>query len=277
MASSTQVVVNKGIYHALPTYPDSINALTALVTGANGISGYHMVKVLCSAPRRWKTIYCLSRRPPPDYFFGELGEGAGRVEHITADFLTDGETIAKQLLGNIDHVDQVFFFSYLQQEGEKGGVSGMWSDADALAHVNVKLLKNFLDGLKLANLTPKRFMLQTGAKHYGFHMGPATNPSFETDPRVLLESNFYYSQEDLLVEYCKHTGAKWNVIRPSYIIGAVRDNYLNFWPGIAIYAAVQRQLGRPLKFPGDFAAWDKEQCRGSFSVPSHFMSPADRE
>jgi hypothetical protein len=65
----------------------------------------------------------------------------------------------------------------------------------------------------------------------------------------------------MLFEYCKRSGAKWNVVRPSYIIGAVRDNILNFWPGIAVYAAVQKHLGRSLDFPGDFAAWDKEQCR----------------
>ena len=35
----------------------------------SGISGYHMVKVLASAPERWSKIYSLSRRPPPDYFF----------------------------------------------------------------------------------------------------------------------------------------------------------------------------------------------------------------
>lgn len=261
MASNLQTVENKGIYRALPTYPPSIHSLTALITGTNGISGYHMVKVLSSAPQRWKKIYCLSRRPPPEYFFSNLGEGASRVEHITADFLTDGETIAKHLKGKVEEVDHVFFSSYMPQPNEKGGVSRMWSDADALVDVNVKLLKNFLDGLKVANLVPKRFMLQTGAKHYGFHIGPATNPSFESDPRVKLESNFYYNQEDLLAEYCEETGAAWNVVRPSYIIGAVRDNSLNFWPGIAIYAAVQKELRKSLEFPGDFAAWDKEQCR----------------
>ena len=35
----------------------------------SGISGYHMVKALASAPERWSKIYSLSRRPPPDYFF----------------------------------------------------------------------------------------------------------------------------------------------------------------------------------------------------------------
>lgn len=94
-----QVVVSRGIYHGLPNYPETpdLTDLTAVVTGANGISGYHMVKVLAAAPNRWKKIYCLSRRPPPDYFFSDLDDGASRVEHICADFLADPSEIAKSL------------------------------------------------------------------------------------------------------------------------------------------------------------------------------------
>ena len=62
------------------------------------------------------------------------------------------------------------------------------------ATCSADLISNFIEGLKLANLTPKRFLLQTGAKHYGFHIAPATSPSFESDPRVTLENNFYYPQ-----------------------------------------------------------------------------------
>lgn len=129
--------------------------------------------------------------------------------------------------------------------------------------MSAKLVNNFLQALRISKLTPKRFLLQTGAKHYGFHIGPATSPSFETDARVSLENNFYYPQEDLLSAYCTETGAKWNVVRPSYIIGAVRDNLLNHMVGIAIYASVQAYLGKPLDFPGDYTAWDREYCQST--------------
>lgn len=39
----TQLIHSKSIYHGLPVYPDSQQGLTAIVTGANGISGSHMV------------------------------------------------------------------------------------------------------------------------------------------------------------------------------------------------------------------------------------------
>jgi len=67
------------------------------------VSGYHMVKALVASPKRWKKIYCLSRRAPPDYFFEQLGDGASRVEHICADFLGDPKDLGEQLK-SIDHV-----------------------------------------------------------------------------------------------------------------------------------------------------------------------------
>ncbi|KAK5175839.1 uncharacterized protein LTR77_000979 [Saxophila tyrrhenica] len=288
MPPPSQVVKNEGIYHGMPTYPDEeqFKNLTAVVTGANGISGYHMVKVLAAAPQRWSKIYCLSRRPPPDYFFDGLGDGAKRVEHVEADFLGSPEQLAEMMKGKIGKVDHVFFFSYTQPQ-QKGGLLGMWSDADALAKVNctfllftptpstplttspADLISNFTRGLQLANLTPKRFLLQTGAKHYGFHIGPATCPSFETDPRVLLENNFYYPQEDILSKYCAENGVGWNVVRPSYIIGAVRDNLLNHMVGFAIYASVQAHLKQPLAFPGDYSAWDREMCQSTAMVNAY--------
>lgn len=43
---SQQVIVSKGIYHGLPTFSDDLNGLTAIVAGANGISGDHMVSLM---------------------------------------------------------------------------------------------------------------------------------------------------------------------------------------------------------------------------------------
>lgn len=82
------------------------------------------------------------------------------------------------------------------------------------------LLRNFLGALDTANITPKRFLLQTGAKNYGVHLGPTRTPHVESDPRVTLDPNFYYPQEDALFEWCKkHPGTHWNVICPAWIIG----------------------------------------------------------
>ena len=98
-------------------------------------------------------------------------------------------------------------------------------------------------------------MLQTGAKHYGIHLGPALAPQHESDPRVELEPNFYYPQEDLLLDYCKETGVEWNVVRPSSILGAVKDAAMNLAYPLAVFCAVSAHLGRPLAYPGSLTSF----------------------
>lgn len=105
-ASQQLVLQSDGIFHGLPTFPDapSYRNLTALVTGATGLSGYHMVKALAASPQRWSKIYCLSSRPPPENFFADLGEGAQRVEHLAVNFLDNPSEFAKVLKEKVQHV-----------------------------------------------------------------------------------------------------------------------------------------------------------------------------
>lgn len=90
--SQTTQIQTRGIYHGLPVYDSNITGLTAIVTGANGISGYHMLKVLAQSPERWSKIYCLSRRPPA--IPGGLPKNA---EFVSLDFLKEPEEIAEVL------------------------------------------------------------------------------------------------------------------------------------------------------------------------------------
>ena len=92
MPSQQLVETRQGIYHGLPVYPDSLKGLTAVITGANGISGHYMLRVLSQSPERWSKIYCLSRRPP--YIPSGLPSNA---EHIAVDFLKDPAEIAEVL------------------------------------------------------------------------------------------------------------------------------------------------------------------------------------
>lgn len=62
-AVKTSTVQSKGIFHGLPTFPSSLNGQSAVVFGANGISGYHMLRVLSESPERWTDVTAFSRRP----------------------------------------------------------------------------------------------------------------------------------------------------------------------------------------------------------------------
>ena len=253
---SIQQVQSKGIYHGLPVFPDSLNGLTAIITGANGISGYYMLKVLSQSPQRWSKIYCLSRRPPL------IPSGLpANVSHIPLDFLKTPSEIAEVLKSNGVKADYVFFYSYIQPPPVPGGA--LWSDADEMVRVNVLLLSNFLTALKAAAITPRVFMLQTGAKNYGGHLGPTKVPQEEADPRVTLEPNFYYGQEDLLFAYCRENNVGWTVGMPGPILGAVPDAAMNACFPLAVYAAVSRHLGRKLVWPGDVPSWQMPNSMSS--------------
>ncbi|KAK5456958.1 hypothetical protein LTS15_004738 [Exophiala xenobiotica] len=258
MGSERYPVQHKGIYHNLPTFDPSLKGLTAIVTGANGISGFHTMRVLLESPERWTKVYALSRRPPPKEMMGLLTEAQrSRVQHVAVDFLEDPQKIADPLKAANVTADYVFFYSYLQPKPPPGAAA--WSNADELVKVNKALLDNFLQALTIAKITPKRFLLQTGAKNYGVHIGRARTPAIESDPQPShLEPNFYYPQEKLLFDYCKANNTSWNVIRPAWIIGAVNNAQMNALHPFAIYAAVQAQKGEPLYFPGDWNAWQHE-------------------
>lgn len=181
-----------GINRNLPTFDDSITGLSAIITGANGISGFNTMRALLSSPKRWSRIYALSRSPPPEAMMSLLSpEARSRIEVVTCDFLQDAESLSKNLKqAGVDHADYVFFYSYIHKD---------WSEADALVESNVALLKNLLGALELAGIKPTRFVLQTGGKNYGMHIGRVRTPLVESDPQPRhLGSNFYYPQEDLL-------------------------------------------------------------------------------
>lgn len=258
MGSERFPVHDKGIFHNLPTFDPSITGLTAIITGANGISGFHTLRALLASPERWSKIYALSRRPPPAEMMGLLSESQrSRVQHVAVDFLDDPAKIAQALKSAGISADYIFFYSYLQPAPAPG--AAVWSNAEELVKVNVALLDNFLKAITLAKITPKRFLLQTGAKNYGVQIGRVRAPAIESDPAPThLEPNFYYPQEKVLFEYCKANNTSWNVIRPAWILGAVSNAQMNALLPVAIYAAVQAHKGEPISFPGDWETWQYE-------------------
>lgn len=259
---SIQQIRRQGIYHSLPVYPPELAGFTAIITGANGISGHYMLRVLSEEPKRWKRIICLSRRPP--LIPGGLPEN---VEHIPLNFLRDPKEIAEVLKQHNVEAGYVFFFSYIQPTPKEG--QGLWSNAEELVEVNSELLDNFLKALRLASVVPKRFMLQTGAKNYGGHLGPTMVPQEESDPRVQLEPNFYYPQEDLVFAYAKETGCGYSIHMPGPIVGAVPDAAMNCAFPLAVYAAVCRKLQQPLDFPGDIASWQMPQSMSAAQMNAY--------
>jgi len=149
-----QTVHFNGIYHCLPSLPTSPEDqnLTALVTGATGISGAHMVSktllplyrtrshgtplanaALCqqsqirvlsrSSQTKWSKIYALSRRRPS----AAADEWPETVKHVAVDFTQPPGEIAGVLEERgVRRPDYVFFFSYVLVTDESGALQ--WGD-----------------------------------------------------------------------------------------------------------------------------------------------------
>ena len=251
-----------GIYRNLPNFDPAIKDKKAIVVGATRISGFGALRSLLDSPQRWSTIYALSRNPLTPEMHSVLSrEQLSHVQHVSVDLTGSAEAIASSLRNAKVQADYVFFFAYVHPKGKSAMDPSM---AEALVETNVPIFNNFLQALDIAEITPKRILLQTGGKNYGCHIGRARLPYIESDPQPKhLSENFYYHQEELLFNYCNlHPGTHWNVIRPFPIIGAVPNAGMNTLLPFAVFAAVQAKKGEPIFFGGDIEEW---QYEGSFS------------
>jgi hypothetical protein len=85
-------VITRDIFHGLPVFPKSFDGLSAIVVGASGISGQHMLQVLSHSPSRWHKVYALSRSLP------QIPQStSGQIVHVPVDLLRGPEQIATVL------------------------------------------------------------------------------------------------------------------------------------------------------------------------------------
>ena len=77
------------MFHGLPVFSPDVKDLNAVVVGASGISGQHMLQVLSEAPSRWRRVYALSRHLP--------GCEGTNIEHVSVDLLDSPKDIAQVL------------------------------------------------------------------------------------------------------------------------------------------------------------------------------------
>jgi hypothetical protein len=181
-----------------------------------------------------------------------------RIQHVSCDFVsTTSAEIAEILRDAKVTADHIFFYPYLQPRPEPGAPA--WSNEEQLVKVNAGMLFTFLQALPLANIKPRRFLLQTGGKHYGVHIGRARAVCLEPDPYPRrVAPNFYYNQEDLLLEYCTQQDVGWNVNRPQWIVGAVTSAAMNAFYPFAVYAAVAAERGVPLVSNSTWHVWQDD-------------------
>ena len=203
-----------------------------LVAGAGGVVGAAAVEHFAGLPG-WDVL-ALSRRRPPDLPSG--------VAHLPLD-LTDAAACraAGPVLAGVTHL----LFAALY---EKPDLVAGWRDPEQMA-VNLSMLRHLLDALEASARGLRHVGLMQGTKAYGSHVEPAPVPCKERWPRHPHE-NFYWLQEDLLRERQAVAAWTFTVLRPQIVFGHAVSSPMNIVAAIGAYAAVMRELGRPLAFPG---------------------------
>ena len=202
---------------------------TAVVAGALGVIGRHLTAHLASLVD-WEVVG-LSRRAP---------DFESPAQHIAVDLLDRDDCAAKLAdLGATTHV----LYAALQGALEADNVAP-----------NIAMLVNLVDTIEPVAKGLELVSLMQGGKVYGCHLGPYKTPAKETDPRHM-PPDFYYDQEDFLKQRGAAGGWSYSLIRPDVVCGFAAGNAMNLTTVIAVYAAISRELGLPLRFPGSEAAY----------------------
>jgi nucleoside-diphosphate-sugar epimerase len=99
----------------------------------------------------------------------------------------------------------------------------------------------------------KHVALLQGTKAYGVHVRPLTVPAREGRSEMYEQPNFYWAQENFLRELQRGKAWHWSVLRPVLIVGETIGGAMDLIPPLGIYAAILREEGRPLDYPGGAA------------------------
>ena len=77
------------------------------------------------------------------------------------------------------------------------------------------------------------------------------------------QPNFYWAQENFLRELQNGKAWHWSIFRPVLIVGLAMGGAMDLIPPLGVYAAMLREQGRPLDFPGGARACAGRRCRSA--------------
>jgi nucleoside-diphosphate-sugar epimerase len=170
------------------------------------------------------------------------GEARENVRHIAVDLLDPGDASAK--LGALTDVTHIFYAAYQDRPS--------WAE---LVPPNLAMLVNVVDAVEPVAKRLRHINLMQGYKVYGAHLGPFKTPAREDDPGHM-PPEFNVDQQAFLEDRHKGKAWSWSAIRPSVVSGFALGNPMNLAMVIAVYAAISKELGLPLRFPGKPGAYD---------------------
>lgn len=205
-----------------------------LIAGASGLVGQAALREF-EHDFDWEVVG-VSRRPPMT--------SNGRATHISVDLL-DKKRCA-EVFGKMSDVTHV---AYAAVNEDPNDLIKGWLDRERM-QTNLTMLKNLCEPLFGVAHDLQHFTLMQGTKAYGLRAGIDIGFTFrERAPRVQ-HDNFYFLQEDYIRQ--KEAGQPWHwtVLRPVLILGDAVGSNLNTLMVIGVYAAMRKEAGLPLAYPG---------------------------
>jgi len=204
---------------------------TVLIAGALGLVGRAALEHFESL-EGWDII-ALARRAP---------DFPTRARFLSVDLTDPAECRTK--LGALRGISRIVYAALF----EKPELNKGWLEADQIA-TNLAMLTNLMDAVEPGNPGLRHLAMLQGTKAYGVHLGQMPIPGKESAPRHI-HPNFYWAQEDFIRARQAGTGWSFTIFRPQAVIGFALGSAMNLLSAIGVYAAISRELGLPLVWPG---------------------------
>eukprot|EP01043_Picozoa_sp_COSAG02_P034279 COSAG02_NODE_2388_length_8979_cov_6.381081_5_plen_298_part_00 len=213
------------------------SARHVLIAGATGVVGRAAVEHF-TALGNWK-VTLVSRRPPAY---------DTSATHIQLD-LTD-ESACSAVLEKMKGITHLIYTA----------IAGVNISDPGEISTNTSMLRNTLLPLEAGSRdTLRHVSILQGRKAYAeYDPTQMLWPLKEKQPRhggkapVENQSSWYFTQEDFLKAQRALPGVRWTytIWRPPTVLGFVPGAPLNMIAALGVYAAVSRELGEPLRYPG---------------------------
>ncbi len=198
---------------------------TSLIAGATGVVGRSILQHL-SDLEDWEVIAISRRRP----------DIIGDYQHIEVDLMDKDD--CRDKLGNLLNVSHIFYAAYVER-----------ANLHEMIEPNLIMLANLIDVVEPVATDLRHINLIHGTKWYGNHLGPFKTPAKESDPPHM-PPNFYYNQQEFIVNRQKGKNWTWSSARPHGVSGFAIGNPMNLVMIVAVYATISKTLGLPLRHPG---------------------------
>jgi nucleoside-diphosphate-sugar epimerase len=210
-------------------------AKKVVVAGATGLVGNAALRHFGGVGRT--EVIALSRRKPRDL------HGA----RFVALDLTDAAQCAA-VAGELKGATHLVYAALYEEPSLVDG----WRDPKQIT-INDNMLRNLMSALEPVAPQLKHVALLQGTKAYGVHVRPLAVPAREGRSEMYEQPNFYWAQENFLRELQKGKPWHFSILRPVLIVGLAMGGAMDLVPPLGVYAAMLREQGRALDFPGGAA------------------------